>query len=108
MIHIKRMREEYIATERLLSIDDVARIVTRARSHVVKLLDTGQLPFIPCGAHRRIRPADLEDFLKKQKRTTAEATDPKLYHRHGRRSPVVTRRPPNSCINDADVQALFK
>ncbi len=101
------MEEEYIASERLMSINTAARILTRSRDYVIHLLDTGQLPFIPCGAHRKIHRSDLKKFITDAKKTAETTFDPKLSHRHGRKPPVIQRRPASSCIADPEIQALF-
>jgi len=45
------------------SINEVAQILSISRSSVIRLLRSGQLPFVRVGSSRRVLDSDLEMFL---------------------------------------------
>lgn len=47
----------------MLTTGDVARALGTSRQHVVDLCQSGRLPFVTVGTHRRIDPLALEAFL---------------------------------------------
>jgi excisionase family DNA binding protein len=59
-------RVSLIAREEQLSTQMAAEILGCSRPHVVALLETGQIPFVRVGSHRRIRYADLTAYMKKR------------------------------------------
>lgn len=48
----------------LLTTSEVARLIGCSRQHVVDLCDSGRLPHTSTGAHRRVRRADVDEFLQ--------------------------------------------
>lgn len=49
---------------KLLKADDVASIMDVSKSFVYKLIRTGELPAVRLGSAVRVKPDDLEDFIK--------------------------------------------
>ena len=49
-----------------LSTQEVADLLNVSRPHVVKLLESGQIPFHKVGTHRRIYESDVLQYRKKQ------------------------------------------
>ncbi|WP_284618529.1 helix-turn-helix domain-containing protein [Aquabacterium humicola] len=58
-----------------LTTQEAADMLNVSRPHLVKLLETGALPFHKAGKHRRIRFADLMGFKAERDRASAEAMD---------------------------------
>jgi len=55
-----------------LSTQDAANILSISRPHLVKLLESGKIPFTKVGSHRRVQLKDVvayENKIKKQNRT---------------------------------------
>ena len=50
-------------TQLLLSVVEVAKILSLSRTKIYELLYAGQLPSVKIGAARRVRMADLENFV---------------------------------------------
>ncbi len=46
-----------------------------SRPHLIKLLESGELPFHKVGAHRRIRMKDLMEYQRIRDRGRREALD---------------------------------
>ena len=55
-----------------LTPDEAADYLAVSRTFVLKLMESGQLPFERIGGHRRIRLCDLRDYEKSQ-RSRADA-----------------------------------
>jgi len=51
--------------ERLLKSDEVAEILHISRSMAYLLMQRGDLPAVRIGSSVRVRPEDLEDYIKK-------------------------------------------
>lgn len=58
-----------------LTSQEAADMLNVSRPHLVKLLETGALPFHKAGKHRRIRFADLMAFKAERDRASAEALE---------------------------------
>jgi excisionase family DNA binding protein len=89
-LRIRQYRDELIAEIGLLSIGEAARALRRRKAFVVKLIETGQLRCVQWGTRqRRIRVADLEQFLAQITDYSLPAVDPRLKHRAPRRPTAV-------------------
>jgi excisionase family DNA binding protein len=51
--------------EKLLNAVDVAEILNISRAMAYKLMQTKEIPTVYIGSARRIRPADLHEFIQK-------------------------------------------
>ncbi len=49
---------------RLLTIEDVSEITKVSTSHLYSLINEGVLPAVLFGRAKRIRPEDLEEFIR--------------------------------------------
>lgn len=49
--------------QRLLTVEDVAKVLRLGRSKVYELLSRGELRSVTIGSSRRVRPEDLEEYL---------------------------------------------
>lgn len=58
-----------------LTTQEAADMLNVSRPHVVKLLESGTLPFHKAGKHRRVRFADLMAYKTAQERTSAAAME---------------------------------
>ena len=58
-----------------LTPNEAADYLAVSRTFVLKLMDTGQIPFRRVGSHRRIRFGDLKDYEKRQRARADAAMD---------------------------------
>ena len=58
-----------------LTTQDAADMLNVSRPHLVKLLESGALPFHKAGKHRRVRFADLMAFKAQRDRTSSLAME---------------------------------
>jgi excisionase family DNA binding protein len=49
----------------LLTAEDVAEVLNISRSYAFELLQRGDIPKVKIGRATRVRPCDLEDFIKR-------------------------------------------
>jgi len=56
-------------TEELLTTGQAAQLLGSSRQHVVDLCESGDLPFLTVGTHRRIRREDVEEARQRTTRT---------------------------------------
>jgi excisionase family DNA binding protein len=62
-----------------LTTTEVAAILGYSRQHIVKMCDSGQLPHIRHGSHRRIRRSDLVPFLPHQEQPVRREDEQSLW-----------------------------
>lgn len=55
----------------LLSVDQAARALGVSRVTLYRLFAGGALPWVQVGASRRVDPADLASYIRRNKRTGA-------------------------------------
>lgn len=58
-----------------LTTQEEANMLNVSRPYLVKLLESGEIPFSKAGTHRRILLSDLMDYQKKTKQQTKESLD---------------------------------
>ena len=64
-----------VAVHAELTTQEAAELVNVSRPHLVKLLESGALPFHKTGKHRRVRLADLTQFKIRRDRDSEHAMD---------------------------------
>jgi excisionase family DNA binding protein len=62
----ERMNPQDVPPQELLTTQQAAQILGCSRQHVADLCDSGKLPCIRIGVHRRIRRTDLDGFMRKR------------------------------------------
>jgi len=55
---------DYIQNRKLLNCDEVASLLNVSRSFVYLLLKRGDIPAVYLGRAVRVRPSDLEQYIK--------------------------------------------
>jgi excisionase family DNA binding protein len=65
----------YVNMEAELTPNQAADYLSVSRTFVLKLMDTGQIPFRRVGSHRRLRFGDLRDYEKSQTSRADAAMD---------------------------------
>ncbi|MEJ2044577.1 MAG: helix-turn-helix domain-containing protein [Reinekea sp.] len=58
-----------------LTTQEAANMLNVSRPYLVKLLESGEIPFSKAGTHRRILFSDLMEYQKKTKQQTKESLD---------------------------------
>ena len=58
------MSKTKTSTTSLLTASQVAKRLSISKSHAYNLMNTGEIPTICIGSARRVRPEDLEWFIK--------------------------------------------
>ena len=56
-------------TEQLLTTGEAAKLLGSSRQHVVDLCESGDLPFLTVGKHRRLRREDVEEVRARTTRS---------------------------------------
>ncbi len=84
-LRIKQYRDELVAEIGLLSLEEAARALRRRKAFVVELIESGRLRCVEWGHQRRVRVADLEQFLAQMSEPSPPVADPRLKHRAPRR-----------------------
>ncbi len=56
----------------LLKVEDAARLLSLGRSFTYSLISKGELPSVKIGGARRVALADVERFIERLQRMTAE------------------------------------
>ena len=60
------LRKTDMPTERYLTITEIADQLGFHRNTVKKWIELGQLPAVKLGKEYRVRPVDLEEFLRRR------------------------------------------
>lgn len=85
-----------------LTPNEAAEMLHMSRPHLLKFMDRGELDFHRVGSHRRIRLADLMDFI--DRRESAKAA---VAHALGNGAALDQRvRDETAALNDADIASL--
>lgn len=72
--HMAKGREvEIVPGSGMMTTQQAADFMNVSRPHVVKLMETGELPFIKVGKHRRIDFKDLETYQNIRKKKARKA-----------------------------------
>ncbi len=61
-----------IKAERLLKADDVSRILNISRALAYRLLRQGEIPTVRISHAVRVKPADLEEYIKRSRNSFGE------------------------------------
>ncbi len=64
-----------IPLESQISTEQAAKILNVSRPHVIKILESGAIPFTKVGTHRRIPLSDVISYKEKQKEITKKNLD---------------------------------
>ena len=59
-------------SDELLTTGEAAKLLNGSRQHIVDLCNSGDLPFVTVGRHRRVRRADLEALRTRTQRLTRD------------------------------------
>jgi len=60
------------SSDELLTTGEAAKILNASRQHVVDLCESGDLPFVTTGVHRRVRRGDVEALRTRTQRLTRD------------------------------------
>ncbi len=63
----------FIPDDTLLTTQQAAEILNISRPYLYRLLDTGEIPFIPVGTHRKLRLADVEVLRERRRNESRKA-----------------------------------
>ena len=58
---------DIVARERELTTTEAAELLNVSRPYVVKLMESGELPFHKVGSHRRVEAGDVVEYKRRQK-----------------------------------------
>lgn len=61
--------QKEIKITRLMKIEEVAEITKVSTSHLYALINEGILPAVQFGRAKRVRPEDLEEFIRSNRTT---------------------------------------
>ena len=61
-----------IKAERLLKADDVSRILNISRALAYRLLRQGEIPTVRISHAVQVKPADLEEYIKRSRNSFGE------------------------------------
>jgi DNA binding domain, excisionase family len=64
-----------IPDDTLLTTQQAAEILNISRPYLYRLLDAGDIPFIPVGTHRKLRLADVEALRQRRRAESRKALD---------------------------------
>lgn len=59
-------------SEELLTTGEAAKLLSSSRQHVVNLCNSGDLPFVTIGKHRRVRRRDVEALRNRTQRLSRD------------------------------------
>jgi excisionase family DNA binding protein len=59
-------------SEELLTTGEAAKLLSSSRQHVVNLCNSGDLPFVTVGKHRRVRRRDVEALRNRTQRLSRD------------------------------------
>ena len=62
-----------IPDDTLLTTQQAAEILNISRPYLYRLLDAGEIPFIPVGTHRKLRLADVEALRERRRNESRKA-----------------------------------
>ena len=65
----------FIPDDTLLTTQQAAQILNISRPYLYRLLDKGEIPFIPVGTHRKLRLADVEALRERRRNESRNALD---------------------------------
>ena len=60
------------SSDELLTTGEAAKILNTSRQHVVDLCESGDLPFVTTGVHRRVRGGDVEALRTRTQRLSRD------------------------------------
>lgn len=64
-----------LAEDKFLTTQQAAAVLNVSRQYVVRLIESGQVPAVKVGAHRRLRPSDVEAFKARRDAQRTNALD---------------------------------
>ena len=62
-----------IPDDTLLTTQQAAEILNISRPYLYRLLDSGEIPFVPVGTHRKLRLADVEALRERRRNESRKA-----------------------------------
>jgi len=64
-----------LAEDKFLTTQQAAAVLNVSRQYVVRLIESGQLPAVKVGAHRRLQPSEVEAFKARRDAQRTSALD---------------------------------
>ncbi len=64
-----------VSSPKTIGTEQAAQILNVSRPHVVKLLESGAIPFTKAGTHRRIALQDVQDYLNANRANRSKKLD---------------------------------